>query len=74
MRAFAAQRKSGIGNETDVARGEVKVNVPIVRLSWRSRKLHQGRIFGETLKRERINDSDSPSRAIEVADEFSVKG
>jgi hypothetical protein len=36
-------------------------------------KVASVRIFGETLKRETIDDSDSLSRAIEVADEFSVK-
>jgi hypothetical protein len=36
-------------------------------------KVASARIFGETLKRETIDDSDSLSRAIEVADEFSVR-
>ena len=31
------------------------------------------RIFGETLKREAIDDSDNLSRATEVAYEFSVR-
>jgi hypothetical protein len=36
-------------------------------------KVASARILGETLKRETIDDSDSLSRAIEVADGF-VKG
>jgi hypothetical protein len=36
-------------------------------------KVASVRIFGETLKRETIDDSDSLSRAVEAADEFSVK-
>jgi hypothetical protein len=43
------------------------------RIVLQKSKVASVRIFGETLKRETIDDSDSLSRAIEVADEFSVK-
>jgi hypothetical protein len=46
----------------------------IVGIVLQKSKVASARIFGETLKRETIDDSDSLSRAIEVADEFSVKG
>ena len=36
-------------------------------------KVASVRIFGETLKREAIDDSDNLSRATEVAYEFSVR-
>jgi hypothetical protein len=36
-------------------------------------KVASVRIFGETLKREAIDDSDSLSRVTEVAYEFSVR-
>ena len=36
-------------------------------------KVASDRIFGETLKREAINDSDNLSRVTEVAYEFSVR-
>jgi hypothetical protein len=36
-------------------------------------KVASARIFGETLKREAIDDSDNLSRATEVAYEFSVR-
>jgi hypothetical protein len=37
-------------------------------------KVASVRIFGETLKREAVDDSDDLSRAPEVAYEFSVRG
>ena len=36
-------------------------------------KVASVRVFGETLKHEAIDDSDNPSRATEVAYEFSVR-
>jgi predicted nucleotidyltransferase len=36
-------------------------------------KVASVRIFGETLKREAIDDSDNLSRATEVAHEFSTR-
>ena len=36
-------------------------------------KVASARIFGETLKREAIDDSDNLSRVTEVAYEFSVR-
>jgi hypothetical protein len=36
-------------------------------------KVASVRIFGETLKREAIDDSDNLSRVTEVAHEFSVR-
>jgi hypothetical protein len=36
-------------------------------------KVASVRIFGETIKREAIDDSDNLSRATEVAYEFSVR-
>jgi hypothetical protein len=36
-------------------------------------KVASDRIFGETLKREAIDDSDNLSRVTEVAYEFSVR-
>jgi hypothetical protein len=36
-------------------------------------KVASARIFGETLKRETIDDSDNLRRATEVAYEFSVR-
>jgi predicted nucleotidyltransferase len=44
--------------------------VPIV---LQKSKVASVRIFGETLKREAIDDSDNLSRVTEVANEFSVR-
>jgi len=44
--------------------------VPIV---LQKSKVASARIFGETLKRETIDDSDNLSRITEVAYEFSVR-
>ena len=44
--------------------------VPIV---LQNSKVASVRIFGETLKREAIDDSDNLSRVTEVAHEFSVR-
>jgi hypothetical protein len=45
-------------------------NVPIL---LQKSKVASVRIFGETLKREAIDDSDNLSRVTEVAYEFSVR-
>jgi hypothetical protein len=42
------------------------------RILLQKSKLHQSEFFGETLKREAIDDSDNLSRVSEVAYEFSV--
>ena len=43
------------------------------RLLLQKSKVASVRIFGETLKREAIDDSDNLSRVTEVAYEFSVR-
>ena len=44
------------------------------RILLQKSKVASVRIFGETLKREVIDDLDNLSRATEVAYEFSVRG
>jgi predicted nucleotidyltransferase len=43
------------------------------RILLQKSKVASVRIFGETLKREAIDDSDNLSRVTEVAYEFSVR-
>jgi hypothetical protein len=62
---------SGLPSTPDIlsARWHVS-NVPIL---LQKSKVASVRIFGETLKREAINDSDNLSRSAEVAYEFCVE-
>jgi hypothetical protein len=48
-------------------------HVRFVPILLQKSKVASARIFGETLKREAIVDSDNLSRATEVAYEFSVR-
>jgi hypothetical protein len=48
-------------------------HVGFVPILLQKSKVASDRIFGETLKRETIDDSNNPSRIAEVAYEFSVR-
>src|SRR5471032_1187683 len=62
---------SGLPLRTDIIRlGRLVRFVPIL---LQKSKVASVRIFGETLKREAINDSYNLSRATKVAYEFSVR-
>jgi hypothetical protein len=65
------QTTSGLPSETDIVRAARHVSkVPIL---LQKSKVASVQIFGETLKREAIDDSDNLSRVADVAYEFSVR-
>jgi hypothetical protein len=53
--------------------GPQPVTSGLLQIVLQKSKVASARIFGETLKRETIDGLDNLSRAIEAADEFSVK-
>src|ERR1700676_3266457 len=69
-RQFAKRLKSAFGQRRRLGR-PVTSGQPLILLQ--KSKVASVRIFGETLKREEIDDSYNLSRATEVAYEFSVR-
>ena len=53
--------------------GDAGLESAFRRIVLQKSKVASVRIFGETLKREAIDDSDNLSRVTEVAHEFSVR-
>jgi hypothetical protein len=53
--------------------GRLQRHVGLVPILLQKSKVASVRIFGETLKREAIDDSDNLSRVTEVAYEFSLR-
>jgi hypothetical protein len=62
---------SGLPRSTDIIRPARLVR--LVPIQLQKSKVASVRIFGETLKREAIGDSNDLSRITEVAYEFSVR-
>jgi hypothetical protein len=62
---------SGLPRSTDIV-GPARL-VRFVPIVLQKSKVASARIFGETLKRKAIDDSDNLSRVTEVAYEFSVR-
>ena len=58
---------------TNRTNGDVLCTSAIDGILLQKSKVASVRIFGETLKREAIDDSDNLSRVTEVAYEFSVR-
>ena len=59
------------GKTRTSGRARAKSALPSILLQ--KSKVASVRIFGETLKREAVDDSDNPNRVTEVAYEFSVR-
>jgi predicted nucleotidyltransferase len=59
------------GTYRTLSRGQMRSASSVILLQ--KSKVASVRIFGETLKREAIDDSDNLSRVTEVAHEFSLR-
>jgi hypothetical protein len=75
FRLMAAPMRSGLMSQLGQTEKwpRIRRESALLRILLQKSKVASVRIFGETLKREAIDDSDSLSRVTEVAHEFSLR-